>query len=156
MLDCCRRITLIPISRQRRPKVLRRVFEQMYLLANLDLPKGAQYHVGLQRPMIQGDGYLHNIFVNGIPSPGAYRICQNSSVEVAIFILIIACINFMNLATARSVKRAKEVGVRKVVGSTRGNLVGQFFGESLVFSFMAMLLSVILLLALLPAFNGFT
>lgn len=62
----------------------------------------------------------------------------------------------MNLATARSVKRAKEVGVRKVVGSTRGSLVGQFFGESLVFSFLAMLLSVVLVLSLLPAFNTFT
>ena len=62
----------------------------------------------------------------------------------------------MNLATARSVKRAKEVGIRKVVGSNRGYLIGQFLGESLMFSFLAMLLSVILLLVLLPAFNHFT
>jgi len=62
----------------------------------------------------------------------------------------------MNLATARSVKRAKEVGLRKVVGSTRGNLIAQFFGEALLFAFLAMLLSVCLLYLLLPAFNAFT
>lgn len=116
------------------------------------ISKGSNYHVGLQR---FGDRYLHNIFVNGKPSGGRIEYVQIFS-EVAVFILIIACINFMNLATARSVKRAKEVGVRKVVGSSRGNLVGQFFGESLLFSFLAMILSIILLVVLLPAFNSFT
>jgi cell division protein FtsX len=62
----------------------------------------------------------------------------------------------MNLATARSVKRAKEIGLRKVVGSTRGRLIGQFLGEALLFSFLSMILSVILLAILLPAFNHFT
>jgi putative ABC transport system permease protein len=123
-----------------------------YLKPMLPVNKGVQVHIGLQR---FGDKYLHNNFVNGVPHGGRIEYVKIFS-EVAIFILIIACINFMNLATARSVKRAKEVGVRKVVGSSRGNLIGQFFGESLVFSFMAMLLSIILLLALLPAFNSFT
>jgi len=116
------------------------------------ISKGSEYHVGLQR---FGDRYLHNIFVNGKPTEGRIQYVKMFS-EVAIFILIIACINFMNLATARSVKRAKEVGVRKVVGSSRGNLVGQFFGESLLFSFLAMVLSIVLLIVLLPAFNSFT
>jgi ABC-type antimicrobial peptide transport system permease subunit len=123
-----------------------------YLQPKLTLQKGVQFHVGLQR---FGDQYLHNIFVNGKPTAGRIEYVKIFS-EVAVFILIIACINFMNLATARSVKRAKEVGVRKVVGSSRSNLIGQFFGESLVFSFLAMLLSVILVLSLLPAFNTFT
>jgi len=123
-----------------------------YLQPKLTLPKGVQFHVGLQR---FGDNYLHNIFVNGKPTAGRIEYVKIFS-EVAIFILIIACINFMNLATARSVKRAKEVGVRKVVGSTRGSLIAQFFGESLVFSFMAMVLSILLVLALLPSFNLFT
>lgn len=123
-----------------------------YLQPKLTLPKGVQFHVGLQ-PF--GDRYLHNIFVNGKPAAGRIEYIKIFS-EVAIFILIIACINFMNLATARSVKRAKEVGVRKVVGSTRASLIGQFFGESLVFSFLAMALSVLLVLALLPPFNLFT
>lgn len=123
-----------------------------YLQPKLTLPRGVQFHVGLQR---YGDQYLHSVFVNGKPTAGRIEYVKIFS-EVAIFILIIACINFMNLATARSVKRAKEVGVRKVVGSSRASLIGQFFGESLVFSFMAMLLSIIFVLSLLPAFNNFT
>ncbi|MBS1504922.1 MAG: FtsX-like permease family protein, partial [Bacteroidetes bacterium] len=118
----------------------------------LKFPRGVAYHVGLQ-PF--GDQYLHNIFVNGKPQDGRIEYVKIFS-EVALFILIIACINFMNLATARSVKRAKEVGVRKVVGSGRNTLIAQFFGESLMFALMAMLLSIILLLCLLPAFNSFT
>ncbi|HTD99969.1 MAG TPA: ABC transporter permease [Mucilaginibacter sp.] len=123
-----------------------------YVQPRIDKIKGVEVHIGLQR---FGDQYLHNNFANGKPAGGRIEYVKIFS-EVAIFILIIACINFMNLATARSVKRAKEVGVRKVVGSSRGNLIAQFFGESLVFSFLAMLLSIILLLALLPAFNQFT
>lgn len=123
-----------------------------YVQTHIEKTRGVDIHIGLQR---FGDQYLHNNFANGKPAGGRIEYVKIFS-EVAIFILIIACINFMNLATARSVKRAKEVGVRKVVGSSRGNLIGQFFGESLVFSFLAMLLSMILLLALLPAFNQFT
>ena len=71
----------------------------------------------------------------------------------AIFILFIACINFVNLTTARSGIRAKEVGMRKAVGAFRKDIVKQFFGESLLLSFMALLLAVILLQLLLPLFN---
>ncbi len=72
---------------------------------------------------------------------------------VAIFILIVACINFMNLATARSARRAKEVGLRKVVGAVRGQLIGQFLGESLLISFFALLLAVGFVFLFLPLFN---
>ena len=72
---------------------------------------------------------------------------------VAIFILIVACINFMNLATARSARRAKEVGLRKVVGAVRGQLIGQFLGESLIISFFSLLFAVALVLVSLPLFN---
>jgi len=112
----------------------------------------AALHAGLQ-PM--EDQYLYNVFVNGRPATGRIEYVRIFS-SVALFILLIACVNFMNLATARSVRRAKEIGLRKVVGSTRGHLIGQFIGESLVFSFLAMLLSLLLLAVLLPAFNGFT
>jgi len=71
---------------------------------------------------------------------------------VAIFILVVACINFMNLATARSARRAKEVGLRKVVGAMRGQLVGQFLGESLLISFFSLLVAVLIVLLVLPAF----
>jgi putative ABC transport system permease protein len=72
---------------------------------------------------------------------------------VAVFILLVACINFMNLATARSARRAKEVGLRKVVGAVRGQLIGQFLGESLLTSFLALVLAIVIVSLSLPAFN---
>jgi len=73
---------------------------------------------------------------------------------VAIIILIVACINFMNLATARSARRAKEVGLRKVVGAVRGQLIGQFIGESLLISFFALMVAIVIVLICLPLFNN--
>ncbi len=75
---------------------------------------------------------------------------------VAIFLLLIACVNFMNLATARSVSRSREVGVRKVVGAGRRSLIGQFMGESVLISAISMLVSLALVHLLLPAFNELT
>ncbi len=72
---------------------------------------------------------------------------------VALFILAVAAINFMNLATARSARRAKEVGLRKVIGAGRLQLVGQFLGESLLISFLGLLLAVGFVWLLLPLFN---
>ena len=73
---------------------------------------------------------------------------------LAIFILLLACINFINLATARSSKRAKEIGVRKVVGAARKNIMAQFFCESLLLSLLALAAALAIVIALLPAFNG--
>ncbi len=75
---------------------------------------------------------------------------------VAIFILLIACFNYMNLSTARAVKRAKEVGLRKVVGASRKQLITQFLSESAIISISALLFSFALLILLLPAFNSIT
>lgn len=75
---------------------------------------------------------------------------------IGIFILLIACINFMNLATARSAMRAKEIGLRKVAGAFREQLIGQFLGESLLMSIFAMVLSMGLAYLLLPFVNDFT
>lgn len=72
---------------------------------------------------------------------------------IAIFILLIACINFVNLTVARSLKRAKEIGVRKVVGSSRVQLMGQFLGESFLLSIIAFVLAVLLVELILPTFN---
>ncbi|MFO7732567.1 MAG: ABC transporter permease [Candidatus Aminicenantes bacterium] len=69
-------------------------------------------------------------------------------------VLLLACINFMNLATARSANRAKEVGMRKVTGARKGDLIRQFLGESVILSFLALLLALMLLWAVLPFFNG--
>ena len=73
---------------------------------------------------------------------------------IAVIILLIACINFMNLSTARSEKRAREVGVRKTLGSGKRQLILQFFSESVILSFIAFILSVLVVYIILPAFNG--
>jgi len=72
---------------------------------------------------------------------------------IAIFILIIACINFVNLTVARSIKRAKEIGVRKVVGGNRKQLIIQFLGESYILSFAAFIIAILLVVLVLPTFN---
>lgn len=72
---------------------------------------------------------------------------------IALFILLIACINFVNLTVARSLKRAKEIGVRKVVGSSRNQLIWQFLGESFILSFIAFVLALLVVQLALPTFN---
>jgi putative ABC transport system permease protein len=73
---------------------------------------------------------------------------------IALFILLIACINFMNLSTARSANKAKEVGMRKVLGAHRSRLIKQFLGESLIYSFIALLIAFILVGLIIPYFNS--
>jgi putative ABC transport system permease protein len=96
--------------------------------------------------------HLHSNYQVDLPGHGNVQYV-NIFFVVALFILAVACINFMNLATARSARRAREVGLRKVVGAGRKQLIGQFLGESLLISFMALLISVGLVSLLLPAFN---
>ncbi len=74
-------------------------------------------------------------------------------IAIAFFILIIACINFMNLATAKSTLRSKEIGLRKVLGAGRKNIIVQFFGESLLMAFLAMIVALFIVQLILPAFN---
>ncbi|HYC87350.1 MAG TPA: FtsX-like permease family protein, partial [Chryseosolibacter sp.] len=75
---------------------------------------------------------------------------------IALLILLIACINYVNLATARAAGRAKEVGIRKVVGAHRGQLFGQFMGESVLITFLAFFVAFVIALAILPLFNSVT
>lgn len=96
--------------------------------------------------------WLHSEFENGHPAGGRIEMVRLFT-AVAIFILLIACINFMNLSTARSEKRAKEVGVRKVVGARRHALIGQFLTESILLASLAGALSIAILLVSLPAFG---
>jgi putative ABC transport system permease protein len=73
---------------------------------------------------------------------------------VAVIVLLIAGINFVNLSTARSSKRAKEVGMRKVIGATRKDVIRQFFGESVLLAVFALMMAVFLVYLALPAFNS--
>jgi len=98
------------------------------------------------------DWHLRSSFKNGVQNGGRIIYVHLFSI-IALIILIIACINFMNLATARSVKRANEVGVRKVLGSKRIHLIVQFFIESFVLTSIAAIISVFFVLLLLPQFN---
>jgi putative ABC transport system permease protein len=99
--------------------------------------------------------YLHSEFKNGYPAGGRIEYVQLFSL-VAIFILLIACINFMNLTTARSVKRAKEIGVRKVMGALRALLIRQFIGEAVFIALISMILALLFTSLTLPAFNHLT
>ncbi|MDX2048015.1 MAG: ABC transporter permease [Chitinophagaceae bacterium] len=95
---------------------------------------------------------LYNEFRNGINTGGNIQYIRLFGI-IGIFVLLLACINFMNLATARSEKRAREVGIRKAIGSLRSQLIKQFFAESYLVVLLAFVLCLILVILLLPLFN---
>lgn len=99
--------------------------------------------------------YLYGNYTNGTLDGGRIEYVRLFSI-IAIFILIIACINFMNLSTARASKRAKAVGIRKAIGARRNGLVWQYISEAVFISFIAMILSYVLVLILLGPFNAIT
>jgi putative ABC transport system permease protein len=99
------------------------------------------------------DFYLNSQYENGKPVGGRIKYVQIFSV-VAVFILAIACINFMNMATAKAATRSKEVGVRKVVGAQRKSLILQFIAESTFLSLIAMIVAIGIVFLLLPLFNS--
>lgn len=98
------------------------------------------------------DWYLRSNFENGVQTGGRIEYVWLFGI-VGVFVLLLACINFMNLSTARSEKRAKEVGIRKSIGSNRLQLVRQFLGESLFMVSVAFVLAVIMVLISLNGFN---
>lgn len=95
---------------------------------------------------------LYAEFKNGVNIGGGIQLVWLFGI-IGVFVLLLACINFMNLSTARSEKRAKEVGIRKTAGSLRSQLIVQFFGESVMVAFFAFLLAVLLVAFALPWFN---
>lgn len=101
------------------------------------------------------DIHLHSNYQLDVAGHGNIQYV-NIFFVVAIFILVVACINFMNLATARSERRAKEVGLRKVVGANRYQLIFQFLGESLIFSFLSLIIAIGIVFLLLPIFKLLT
>jgi len=96
--------------------------------------------------------HLYSEFKNGVNTGGAIQYVWLFGI-IGIFVLLLACINFMNLSTARSEKRAKEVGIRKAVGSLRGQLIKQFFCESFLIAVLAFAFSLLLLWLAMPWFN---
>ena len=97
--------------------------------------------------------HLYSEYRDGINTGGRIRYVRMFGI-IGVFVLFMACINFMNLSTARSEKRAKEVGVRKAIGSGRRQLIGQFLGESLFFAGLSFAVSLLLVQGLLPFFNN--
>lgn len=97
--------------------------------------------------------HLYSEFRDGNPDTGRIRYVELFGL-IGTLVLLLACINFMNLSTARSEKRAKEVGIRKVVGSLRGQLIGQFFAESLLVAFLALGIALGLVEMAMPFFNS--
>ncbi len=120
------------------------------------------------RKSLQEAGFDKRIFLTPVQDLHLYReidtiVTATSSTKylyilasIALFILLIACINFMNLSTARSIKRAAEVGMRKVLGAGKRGLIGQFLGESMVLTLVSLLVAMMLAVLLLPTFNQLT
>ena len=95
---------------------------------------------------------LYSEFKNGKATGGRIQFIWLFSI-IGVFVLLLACINFMNLSTARSEKRAKEVGIRKTVGSERKQLISQFLSESVLVAFVSLVLALLLVMLLMPLFN---
>ena len=101
------------------------------------------------------DKYLYNNFKNGKQSGGRIEYVKLFSI-IAVFILIIACINFMNLSTAKATHRLKEIGVKKAIGADRRALILQHLGESLLITFLSSVIAILVAELLLPEFNKIT
>jgi len=99
------------------------------------------------------DIHLHSSGIGAMGRTGDIRNVYLFSI-ISIFVLLIACINFMNLSTTQSGKRIKEIGMRKVVGASRKDIIKQFYGESILITLVALVLAFILIELLLPVFNG--
>ena len=144
--------TFLQLRADADPALVRNKIRKFLDNYNKEQTASFRIELGMQR---FGDTNLHSKFENGEIVGGRIEYVKLFSF-VAAFILLIACINFMNLTTARSAKRAKEIGVRKVVGAVRSKLMRQFLGEAMFITLLAVVLSLILLLFLLPAFNQLT
>ncbi|MEM6843051.1 MAG: ABC transporter permease [Bacteroidota bacterium] len=96
--------------------------------------------------------YLHSDFKEGVIVGGRIQYVWLFGI-IGVFVLLLACINFMNLSTARSEKRAKEIGVRKAIGSLRSQLIHQFFTESMLIAALSFVVAILLVWLILPAFN---
>jgi putative ABC transport system permease protein len=99
--------------------------------------------------------HLYSNYINGQDAPGFLEYVKMFTI-IGVFVLLIACINFINLTTARSSKRAKEVGVRKAIGSQKKDLIIQFLSEAFLLTVIAFIFSILFVQVALPSFNSFT
>ena len=99
--------------------------------------------------------YLYGNYENGVPTGGRIEYVRLFSI-IAIFIIIIACINFMNLSTAKASRKLKEIGIKKAIGAARRTLIQQYLTESLVLSFLSLLIAILIVDLFLPSFNTLT
>ena len=97
--------------------------------------------------------HFDRLYLHGLGSGGGRIMTIRLFALIALFVLLIACINFMNLTTARSRNRAREIGMRKVTGAYKKDIIRQFYGESILLSFISLIFAVILVALLLPVFN---
>lgn len=97
--------------------------------------------------------HLYSDFKDGVNTGGRIETVWLFGI-IGLFVLLLACINFMNLSTARSEKRAKEVGIRKTVGSDKAQLITQFFSESIMIAFIAFIISIVFATIVMPYFNS--
>ncbi len=125
-----------------------------HFLKSYDEDYGNMYRLELSLQPF-GEKYLYSNFKDGKVAGGRIEYVRLFSL-VAIFILLIACVNFMNLSTARSLKRAREIGVRKVNGAIKASLIGQFMLEAIMLTFIAVVIALVALVTLLPQFNLLT
>jgi len=98
------------------------------------------------------DKYLYNHYENGVPAGGRIMYVKLFT-AIAIFIVLIACINFMNLSTAKANRRIKEVGIKKVMGASRRTIILQYFGESMLMTCLALALAIVMIASLIQPFN---
>lgn len=115
------------------------------------LSKGQQHRTLFIRPF--ADGYLYNSYENGKLTGGRIEYVKLFTL-IAVFILVIACINFMNLSTAKASRRMKEVGIKKVMGARRESLMMQFMAESMTLTFLSLFIALVAVEMLLPGFNN--
>tara|TARA_R110002073_G_scaffold89852_8_gene212604 strand:+ start:37448 stop:39823 length:2376 start_codon:yes stop_codon:yes gene_type:complete len=99
--------------------------------------------------------YLYGKYENGLPMAGRIIYVNLFSI-IALFILAIACINYMNFSTAKASRRIKEIGVKKAIGAGRKSLILQYFGESMFMAFLSLIIALVLVVILLPQFNQIT
>jgi len=146
--------TYVLLTEGSRPDILEQKIPELYRknAPPDNWPGGRRY----ARPFLQSLTSIH------LHSDLDGELASNNDIKniylfstIAFLILIIACINYMNLATARSIQRGKEAAIRKIVGAQRHHLIKQFYGESVIFTAIALVISIALALLVLPAFNAF-